>query len=228
MKNLIYKELKLAVHPICYLLIMCFPLMVLIPSYPLVASFIYCASCYPILFLGANKGQQSNDLLYTALLPVRKKDIVKARIYTCAILLAIATLITIILLPFCSMTHEALKATVEEQGSSADVGLEAGEFGSIMGFVLFSFVVYDAIFFLCYYKNGKRIALPTFVGILAFTILSITPTTVLPSSIPGYEELFHNPLVQVCMVIGGLMIYVFGHYLIYKKASDFLEKVDLN
>jgi len=39
--------------------------------------FIYILSCYPILFLGANKGQQSNDLLYSTLLPIRKKDIVK-------------------------------------------------------------------------------------------------------------------------------------------------------
>ena len=76
MKALIYKEFRLAVHPICYLFVFLFPLMILIPSYPLGVGFIYILSAYPILFLGANKGQQSNDLLYSTLLPVRKKDIV--------------------------------------------------------------------------------------------------------------------------------------------------------
>ena len=82
MKALIYKELKLAMHPICYVFIAMFPFMILIPSYPLAIGFIYVLSCYPVLFLGANKGQQSNDLLYSTLLPVRKKDIVLARIFT--------------------------------------------------------------------------------------------------------------------------------------------------
>ena len=82
MKALLYKEFKLAMHPICYIFIIAFPFMILIPSYPLAVGFIYVLSCYPILFLGANKGQQSNDLLFSTLLPVRKKDIVLARIFT--------------------------------------------------------------------------------------------------------------------------------------------------
>lgn len=56
MKALLYKEFKLAMHPICYIFIALFPLMMLIPSYPLGIGFIYILSCYPILFLGANKG----------------------------------------------------------------------------------------------------------------------------------------------------------------------------
>ena len=86
MKALLYKEFKLAMHPICYVFVFAFPLMILIPSYPIAIGFIYVLSCYPILFLGANKGQQSNDLLYSTLLPVRKKDIVLARILTIAII----------------------------------------------------------------------------------------------------------------------------------------------
>ena len=86
MKALLYKEFKLAMHPICYVFIALFPFMILIPSYPLAIGFIYVLTCYPILFLGVNKGQQSNDLLYSTLLPIRKKDIVKARIMTVALM----------------------------------------------------------------------------------------------------------------------------------------------
>ena len=90
MKALLYKEFKLAMHPLCYLFIFLFPLMILIPSYPIAVSFIYILSCYPVLFLGANKGQQSNDLLYSTLLPVRKKDIVLARIITVLVMQFVA------------------------------------------------------------------------------------------------------------------------------------------
>ena len=96
MKALIYKELKLAMHPICYVFIVLFPFMILIPSYPLGIGFIYVLTCYPILFLGANKGQQSNDLLYSTLLPVRKKDIVLARIMT-VILMQITFIVCMII-----------------------------------------------------------------------------------------------------------------------------------
>ena len=82
MKALLYKEFKLSMHYMCYLFIALFPFMILIPSYPVAIGFIYILSCYPVLFLGANKGQQSNDLLFSTLLPVRKKDIVLARIFT--------------------------------------------------------------------------------------------------------------------------------------------------
>ena len=82
MKALLYKEFKLAMHPICYVFLLAFPAMILIPNYPIGIGFIYLMSCYPILFLGANKGQQSNDLLFSTLMPVRKKDIVLARIIT--------------------------------------------------------------------------------------------------------------------------------------------------
>ena len=51
MKALLYKEFRLAMHPICYLFIVLFPFMLLIPSYPVAIGFIYVLVCYPILFL---------------------------------------------------------------------------------------------------------------------------------------------------------------------------------
>ena len=41
MKALIYKEFKLSMHPICYIFVAAFPLMILIPSYPIGIGFIY-------------------------------------------------------------------------------------------------------------------------------------------------------------------------------------------
>ena len=46
MKALLYKELKLAMHPICYVFIFAFPLMILIPSYPIAIGFLYVMPYY--------------------------------------------------------------------------------------------------------------------------------------------------------------------------------------
>ena len=114
MKALLYKEFKLAMHPMCYVFIAFFPLMVLIPDggYPKGIAFIYLLTCYPVLFLGANKGQQSNDLLFSTLLPVRKKDIVKARIFTVIIL----QFAFIAIMSCCSLSNCWKKPKQREQG----------------------------------------------------------------------------------------------------------------
>ena len=119
MKALVYKELKLAMHPICYVFICFFPLMILIPSYPIAVGFIYVLTCYPILFLGANKGQQSNDLLYSTLLPVRKKDIVMARIITVALMQFAYIAIMSCLYPLAIMINKSI-SEVEAPGIGLD------------------------------------------------------------------------------------------------------------
>ena len=114
MKALLYKEFRLAMHPICYLFVCMFPLMILIPSYPLGIGFIYILACYPILFLGANKGQQSNDLLYSVLLPVRKKDIVLARIITVILMQATFMVLISAFYPLARLFNAAVVQSASE------------------------------------------------------------------------------------------------------------------
>ena len=129
MKALIYKEFKLAMHPMCYLFIVLFPFMVLIPVYPLGISFIYILTCYPVLFLGANKGQQSNDLLYSTLLPVRKKDIVLARIITVLFMQVASMLIVSALYPLALLINQSMAdaaAAARAAGQMAEDPVNAG------------------------------------------------------------------------------------------------------
>ena len=148
MKALVYKELKLAMHPICYLFICIFPLMILIPSYPIAIGFIYVLTCYPILFLGANKGQQSNDLLYSTLLPVRKKDIVMARIITVALMQFSFIAIMSCLYPLALYINKVIP-------DSEIPGIGLNGYVSILAIAIIGFAIADLIFFPIYYKNGK-------------------------------------------------------------------------
>ena len=141
MKALIYKEFKLAMHPMCYLFIVLFPFMVLIPIYPLGISFIYILTCYPVLFLGANKGQQSNDLLYSTLLPVRKKDIVLARIITVLFMQVASMLIVSALYPLALLINHSMaeaaaaaRAAGEMAKDPVNAGLTLNSFVLVLAF----------------------------------------------------------------------------------------------
>ena len=148
MKSLLYKEFKLAMHPLIYVFVFLFPLMALIPTYPIVISFIYVCTCYPILFLGANKGQQSNDIYFSCLLPIRRKDIVKVRLF----LLSIIQLISIVLVTIYGAIGSLYKEDIliEAGDKISDVGFGFGQIGSVIGFVLLCFSIYDLIFVTCF------------------------------------------------------------------------------
>ena len=235
MKALLYKEFKLAMHPICYVFICLFPLMVLIPSYPLGIGFIYLLSCYPILFLGANKGQQSNDLLYSALLPIRKKDIVKARLFTVAIMQFVYIALMCALLPLAFMIQDSIIADSIAQSGTAETmipGIPLEGFGSVVAIGLIGFSIADLIFFPIYYKNGKSIVMSTLLTILGFVVYLGIFTIGLPY-IPvvgeGFLSIFANPNMlwaQFAFLGVALLIYAFLHLAVYKISSKRLERVD--
>lgn len=82
MKNLLNKELHLSAHLLSYLFLF-FSLMAWIPGYPiLLGAFFICFG----LFQTFQNGRETNDVLYSALLPIDKKAVVKARyIFVCLI-----------------------------------------------------------------------------------------------------------------------------------------------
>ena len=230
MKALVYKEFKLAMHPICYVFIALFPLMMLVPSYPMGIGFIYLLSCYPILFLGANKGQQSNDLLYSTLLPVRKKDIVLARIFTVIIMQLAYILIMAALSPVAYLIQQNMIANNPEY---APTGFGVESFVSLIAFAIIGFALADLIFFPIYYKNGKSIVMSTLLTILGFVIYLGIFTVALPliaRSEPSFEwfrVVFSGELWIQFIVLGvAIGLSVLAHYLVYKISSKRLERVD--
>ena len=224
MKALLYKEFKLAMHPMCYIFVAMFPFMILIPAYPVAIGFIYVLSCYPVLFLGANKGQQSNDLLYSTLLPIRKKDIVKARIFTVAIMQLAFIAIMSALSPLAISIRQAIAASSGEP--VVDIGLGMGSFVLILAIAIVGFSIADLIFFAKYYKNGKSIVGSTLLTILGFAGYLGIFTIGLPF-IPGLEFLNALPLwVQFICLAVSLGIYAAMHVVVYKVSSKELERVD--
>ena len=226
MKALIYKELKLSMHPICYVFIVLFPFMILIPSYPLGIGFIYVLTCYPILFLGANKGQQSNDLLYSTLLPVRKKDIVMARILTVIFMQIAFILVMTALYPVARIINNAVAQSAENPSEYMIPGLGLDSYVLLVAIALIGYAIADIIFFPIYYKHGKSIVMSTLFTILGFVVYIGIFTIGLPF-IPGLDILNNLHLgIQFAILAAAILISFALHIIVYKVSAKRLEKVD--
>ena len=230
MKALLYKELKLAMHQICYVFIALFPFMILIPSYPIAIGFLYVLTCYPILFLGANKGQQSNDLLYSTLLPIRKKDIVKARIMTVFLMHLVFIALTSALCPLAIFINNNINDAALAADPNANPvvvpGLGLHSYVLVLAIVIIGYAIADLIFFPIYYKNGKSIVMSTLMMILGFVLYLGIFTIGLPF-IPGLEWINELPLYVQLIILGvSIIIYIALHLVVYKVSYKRLEKVD--
>jgi hypothetical protein len=207
--------------------------MILIPSYPIGIGFIYILSCYPILFLGANKGQQSNDLLFSVLLPVRKKDVVLARLITVILMQFTSIIIMSICYPFALMNYESMVETnnaLIQAGQTVEhitiPGLGLNSYVLLLGIALVGYSIADLIYFSIYYKKGKSIVMSTLFMIIGFAAF-ICFFTIGIAYIPGCEGINSLDLwIQFVIFGASLLIYAAIHYAVYKIGAKKLEKVD--
>lgn len=151
MKNLLYKEFRLAMHP-TNILFLFLSAMMLIPSYPLLVVFFYSTLGLFFVCLG---GRENHDIEYSLFLPVEKKDVVNARmlfsvIMECAQMLLCAGL---------AVLRVSLSVGVNEAGMDANV--------AFFGFGCLLYGVFNYVFFAKYYaapdKVGKAFAVSSIV-----------------------------------------------------------------
>ena len=142
MKHLLYKELRLAKHPTMFLFLL-FSAMLLIPSYPYYVAFIY--TCLSVFFVFL-QGRENNDLSFTALLPVRKRDIVRAR---CLLVVLMQLAQVLVSLP-CAIVG----ARINPLGGNA-AGIEAN--AAFFGLVLVMYALFNLLFLPAFYRTGYRV-----------------------------------------------------------------------
>lgn len=228
MKALICKELKLAMHPLCYIFIFAFPFMLLIPTYPIAISFLYVLTAYPILFLGANKGQQSNDLLFSVLLPVRKKDIVLARMITVLLMQGVFITLSCLLFPLAWYINQTGIKLNDPSIQIPGIGLEG--FVSVLAIAIIGYGLADLIYFPIYYKNGKSIVLSTLLTIFGYIAYIAVFTIIIPylPGAEGYLKIVAFSGLPIQFLFLGIAIIISGllHFLSFLIAGKNLEKVD--
>lgn len=141
MKALLQKEFKLAMHPTAPMFL-CLSAMALIPNYPYYVSFFYLTLA---VFFICLSGRENQDVFYTLLLPIRKRDVVKARMIFVICLELVQVLVTV---PFAVLRqHLSLSQNV--------VGIEANI--AFFGFAFLLLGIYNLVFFSMYYKDVKKV-----------------------------------------------------------------------
>ncbi len=151
MKKLLMKELRLALHPTNVIFLL-FAAMLLIPSYPYYVAFFYTTLG---VFFTCLTGRENRDIEYTLLLPVRRADVVRARILLTVLLEAAQVMLSI---PF-AVLNRRLYPLGNMAGMEANVAL--------FGLVLVMYGLFNVVFFPLYYRNPNKIGVAFLLGGLA-------------------------------------------------------------
>ena len=214
MKALLYKQFRLVCHPMT--LIFClFGIMVLIPNYPYTVIFFYVMLGLFFTFLNI---REQKDIYYSALLPVPKRDTVKAG---CAFVVIIQVLSLVVLIP-CSLLAAHL-----QPGKDNLVGLDPNLALLTAGFLLYA--VFNAVFLPSFYANGYKVGIaflkaviPTTLVMMVLEALPHLPGLMWLNDTSGAGNLRQLPLLVVCGILYGVLTLA-----AYRRGAALYEKVDL-
>jgi hypothetical protein len=165
MKNLLRKEFLLSSNP-QLIIFLFFGALVVIPSWPSMVAMIYVLGGFATIFPRALADQ---DIQYTAMLPIRKSDVVVGKgVYV--VLLELASLLFSI--PFALVKilaiDPALNKVAEANSDYGNVTFTlATEPGlGAYGYVLLAFGIFNLILFPWYYKNPAKVNIPPLIALL--------------------------------------------------------------
>lgn len=215
MGNLLNKELRLALHP-TNVIFLFLAGMVFIPGYPYQVAAFFC--CLGVNFLCVT-GRENSDIFYTALLPVRKRDIVRAR-FT---LVALLQLGQMALLAVCTVVKDAVMPLDNPAGLEANAAL--------IGLCLITFGIFNIIFFTQYYKNPQKIGVPFVEGTVAVFLL-ISLEVAATYAVPFVRDRLDTRGMafmpeKLAVLAAGLVVYAVLTLLAYGKSAKAFEGLDL-
>lgn len=215
MKNLLYKEFALAMHPTVYIFLI-LDTMLLIPSYPYYVAFIYTLLAVFLIFL---TGRETKDILYTVSLPIRKRDVVRAR---CWMIAMIEVAQIILAVPFAFLTH-----VLNPKGNLA--GIEANV--AFFGFVFIMYALFNILFIPGFYKTGYKLggnfAIAGTVVLVYIAVMEIAVQVIQPLKANLDTSAPDKMIVQLPILAVGIIFYAAIMVLSYKKAASNFEKVDI-
>ena len=215
--KLLKKELALATSPLSFYFT-AFGLMALLPGYPiLVGSFFVCLGIYKSF----ESAREANDILYSALLPVKKRDVVKAKYLSTVFI----QMISFIIFAICTV----LRMTVLKNGTAyVNNALMAANL-TFLGFLLLIYTAFNVIFLGGFFKTAYYHGKPfIFFIIAAFLLVGIGESL---HFIPGNEWVNavsgKDVLRQIPVLLFGIVIYIIGTLLSMKKAQKRFELIDI-
>ncbi len=213
MDKLLYKEFRIAVHPL-YIIASCFfGALVMIPQWIFfLVPLYFCMVSAPNL-LGQYRANKDNQ--FTMLLPVSRADVVKARIMTFSILELIHMVCTVIFI----ILHRLVYGTV----SNFSFDLNGAYVG--LSFVLFG--VFNIVLFPLYYRDAQSYGIPVIAATLVTLITAgaLEVPAILSSGFATFME--QILLVQIVLPLLGFALFVLLTVSAYRKSVHSFQQVGL-
>ncbi len=217
MNALLKKEMRLSASILSYLFLG-FSLMALLPGYPILCGVFFITLG---IFQSFQSAREANDIVYSALLPIAKHDVVKGK-YQFSILIELSGFFVMAVLTIVRMTVLS-NSTVYRQNAL----MNANPF--FLGMALLIFGMFNLIFVGGFFKTAYKFAKPfvTYI-IMCFLLIGVAEAL---HYVPGLEVLnafgFDHLVLQLSLLLGGAMAYIFLTAFSYKRACATFEKIDL-
>lgn len=217
MRKILLKEIKLSASILSFLFI-AFGFMFFLPGYP-----VLCGAFFVTLgiFQSFQNAREANDIVFSALLPIAKKDVVKGKfIFSCFIEICSILVMTL---------GVVLRMTVltEVAAYSNNALMNANLFA--LGLAFFIFGLFNWIFVGGFFKTAYKFAKPFVVFIVVCFIVIFIGEAL--HYIPGLEILnafgFENLALQLILLVSGIVLYSVITMLAYRKACTDFDKIDL-
>lgn len=211
--KLLYKELRLAAHPNLFVFT-ALGALVVVPAYPYGVVFLFgCLGPY-ITFM---YGRETNDIYYTALLPVKKSDTVLSKCW----LMVLAQMAQLLI----SLPFAFLRVKILPDGNPA--GIEANV--AYYGFGLMIYAVFNVIFLTQFFKTAQKVGKAFIYAVLPVTVMVVMMEAIV--HFPGFQWLDSvapaDMLRQLPILLMGVAVYAVSMPVACRVSAKRFEKVDL-
>lgn len=218
-RNLIYKDFRISLHPSVFIFLILAPAMLFIPDYPRPIGFFYLLIGVMNMF---TLDLQYKDREFCALLPARKRDCVKARILSVSIIELCVMLVSV---PFAFIAHRAVSAS----GAAGHAGMHIN--ATLYAIVLIGYGIFNLILIPGGYRKHFRVFARGFIGMAVFMLLTIGLENLVCRINNGTFFLNGTStseiLLQLPFVAGAAVFYVLMNILTYQISVHEFEKADI-
>lgn len=213
MKQLLYKEFKLAINPLFYLVALLGALL-LIQNWPYFIALMYLFFiAVPNIFM---TGKASGDISFSVMMPVRKRHVVGSRI------------LSIIAIELLQLVIAGVFAIINRAMYPGGNFLLDPNF-AFFGVAFIMYAVFNAIFFPMFYKTAYKVGIPVIVAMfVAVVFAAVVETAVV--LVPAVSNVLESPQyigVQLGVFAVGIVIFVIANYAAYKASAKRFERLDL-
>lgn len=216
MRNILRKELTLSASPATYFFLV-FGLMFFLPGYPVLCSVFFVTLG---IFKSFQNAREANDFVFSALLPVAKRDVVKGKyLFTCLMEMTGFAVMTVATLLRMTVLKDV---AVYRENALMNANLSA------LGAGLFLFGLFNLIFLSGFFRTAYSFG--SFIGYIAAAFSAIIVFEAV-HFVPGLGAVNAFGLehlgLQLCLFLAGVLNYLVFTLVSYRHACRCFERIDL-